>query len=63
MEQVTNQLLSASLEDYSPDDNRFDLRPFCYFPFYKSWSFMKIDEAVEKLENKAREKPEAEVVD
>jgi NAD+ synthase (glutamine-hydrolysing) len=53
MEQVTNQLLSASLEDYSPDDNRFDLRPFCYFPFYKSWSFMKIDEAVEKLENKA----------
>lgn len=47
---------SLHMEDYSPDDNRFDLRPFCYFPFYKSWSFKKIDEAVEKLEKRTGEK-------
>ncbi|KAF1347440.1 NAD synthetase 1 [Lizonia empirigonia] len=41
---------SLHMEDYSPDDNRFDLRPFCYPSFWSSWSFKKIDEAVEKLE-------------
>ncbi|KAH4175690.1 glutamine-dependent NAD(+) synthetase [Parastagonospora nodorum] len=44
---------SLHMEDYSPDDNRFDLRPFCYFPFYRSWSFKKIDEGVERLERVA----------
>jgi NAD+ synthase (glutamine-hydrolysing) len=43
------------MEDYSPDDNRFDLRPFCYFPFYKSWSFRRIDEMVEGLEGKKKD--------
>ncbi|KAF2704623.1 glutamine-dependent NAD(+) synthetase [Pleomassaria siparia CBS 279.74] len=47
---------SLHLETYSPDDNRFDLRPFCYPAFYKSWSYKKINELVEKLE--AKEKAE-----
>lgn len=40
-------------ESYSPDDHRFDLRPFVYPPAFKSWSFKKIDERVEALERKA----------
>jgi NAD+ synthase (glutamine-hydrolysing) len=46
-------------EAYSPDDNRFDLRPFLYPPFYKNWSFKRIDEEVEKIEKKAQEKADA----
>ncbi|KAH7093294.1 hypothetical protein FB567DRAFT_461936 [Paraphoma chrysanthemicola] len=46
-------------EAYSPDDNRFDLRPFLYPSLWKNWSFKKIDEAVERLEAKAREREEA----
>lgn len=38
--------------DYSPDDNRFDLRPFLYPPFWKSWSFKKIDIALAKIEKR-----------
>jgi NAD+ synthase (glutamine-hydrolysing) len=56
---MTTMTPSLHMEDYSPDDNRFDLRPFCYFPFYKSWQSKKIDEAVEKIESMAREKAEA----
>ena len=41
--------------DYSPDDNRFDLRPFLYPPFWSSWGFKKIDEELEKME-KVRKK-------
>jgi hypothetical protein len=41
--------------DYSPDDNRFDLRPFLYPSFLNSWSFKKIDEELEKIE-KVRKK-------
>ncbi|KAF2193783.1 putative glutamine-dependent NAD(+) synthetase [Zopfia rhizophila CBS 207.26] len=37
-------------EGYSPDDNRFDLRPFLYPAQYDSWSFKRIDEEVERLE-------------
>ncbi|KAI0418153.1 glutamine-dependent NAD(+) synthetase [Xylaria grammica] len=40
-------------ESYSPDDHRFDLRPFVYPPAFESWSFKKIDERVEALEKKA----------
>jgi NAD+ synthase (glutamine-hydrolysing) len=54
---------SLHMEDYSPDDNRFDLRPFCYFPFYKSWAFKRIDEMVEKLEAAKDGKGEGEGVD
>ncbi|KAH6693982.1 carbon-nitrogen hydrolase [Plectosphaerella plurivora] len=32
-----------------PDDNRFDLRPFLYPPFWNSWSFRKIDWELEKI--------------
>lgn len=51
---MTTMTPSLHMEDYSPDDNRFDLRPFCYPPFYQSWSFKKIDEVVEKLEGKEK---------
>ncbi|THC90686.1 hypothetical protein EYZ11_009861 [Aspergillus tanneri] len=37
-------------ESYSPDDHRFDLRPFVYPPAFESWSFKKIDERVASLE-------------
>lgn len=40
--------------DYSPDDNRFDLRPFLYPPFWSSWSFKKIDRELEKIEKRAK---------
>jgi NAD+ synthase (glutamine-hydrolysing) len=43
-------------ESYSPDDNRFDLRPFLYPAFWNSWSFVKIDEAVKRMDEKAQEK-------
>jgi NAD+ synthase (glutamine-hydrolysing) len=36
----------------APDDNRFDLRPFLYPPFWKSWSFKRIDMELEKIERK-----------
>ncbi|KAF2800688.1 glutamine-dependent NAD(+) synthetase with GAT domain-containing protein [Melanomma pulvis-pyrius CBS 109.77] len=52
---MTTMTPGLHLETYSPDDNRFDLRPFCYPAFYKSWSFKKIDELVEKLERAERE--------
>lgn len=39
--------------DYSPDDNRFDMRPFLYPPSYQSLDYKKIDEYLEKIE-KAR---------
>lgn len=39
-------------ENYSPDDNRFDLRPFLYPPFFEGWSFKRIDEEVEKIEKR-----------
>ncbi|KAK2737415.1 glutamine-dependent NAD(+) synthetase [Myotisia sp. PD_48] len=42
--------------DYSPDDNRFDLRPFLYPPYYQSWSFKKIDEELDLMEAQAQAK-------
>ncbi|KAI4192301.1 MAG: hypothetical protein LQ346_004373 [Caloplaca aetnensis] len=44
---------SLHMEQYSPDDNRFDLRPFLYPSF--DWAYTKIDRDVER-----REKGEAE---
>lgn len=41
-------------ESYSPDDHRFDLRPFVYPPGFESWSFRKIDERVEALEKRKK---------
>ncbi|KAL6871195.1 NAD+ synthase [Trichoderma novae-zelandiae] len=43
---------------YSPDDHRFDLRPFLYPAAFESWSFKKIDERVAALE-KAMERKQA----
>ncbi|KAJ4306292.1 hypothetical protein N0V88_001091 [Collariella sp. IMI 366227] len=39
-----------------PDDNRFDLRPFLYPPFWKSWSFKRIDIELERIEKKRASK-------
>lgn len=36
-------------ESYSPDDNRFDLRPFLYNASW-AWQFEKIDQTVQALE-------------
>ncbi|PNH47668.1 hypothetical protein VD0004_g698 [Verticillium dahliae] len=41
--------------DYSPDDNRFDLRPFLYPSFWQSWSFKRIDKELARVE-KTRKK-------
>ena len=38
--------------DYSPDDNRYDLRPFLYPAFFENWSFKKIDEEVAEIQKK-----------
>ncbi|KAH8690888.1 hypothetical protein BGW36DRAFT_306121 [Talaromyces proteolyticus] len=43
-------------ESYSPDDHRFDLRPFLYPPAFQSWSFEKIDKRVEALEKRGQGK-------
>lgn len=39
-------------ESYSPDDHRFDLRPFVYPPGFESWSYQKIDARVEAMERR-----------
>ncbi|KAL8731372.1 MAG: hypothetical protein Q9166_003464 [cf. Caloplaca sp. 2 TL-2023] len=39
---------SLHMEQYSPDDNRFDLRPFLYPTF--DWAYKKIDRDVERRE-------------
>ncbi|KAM3492019.1 hypothetical protein MY3957_004677 [Beauveria namnaoensis] len=44
--------------DYSPDDNRFDLRPFLYPSFWQSWSFKRIDKELARI-GKAREKTQS----
>lgn len=41
---ITTLTPAYHAEQYSPDDNRFDLRPFMIRPF--PWAFAKIDEAV-----------------
>lgn len=40
------------VSDYSPDDNRFDPRPFLYPPLYSSYPAKKIDEMVEEMEKR-----------
>jgi NAD+ synthase (glutamine-hydrolysing) len=41
-----------SQESYSPDDNRFDLRPFLY-PSRFAHQFAKIDSLAKELPNRA----------
>ncbi|KAI7899195.1 uncharacterized protein BX663DRAFT_538097 [Cokeromyces recurvatus] len=45
---------SYHAEAYSPDDNRFDLRPFLYNASWK-WQFDKVDRLAEELERQASE--------
>jgi NAD+ synthase (glutamine-hydrolysing) len=37
------------MEQYSPDDHRYDMRPFLYPPF--TAQYRKMESAVEALEN------------
>jgi NAD+ synthase (glutamine-hydrolysing) len=53
---MTTMTPAYHAEGYSPDDNRFDLRPFLYPPFFESWSFKKIDDEVERIEKRAAAK-------
>lgn len=48
---MTTLTPSYHAENYSPDDNRFDLRPFLYNTAWP-WQFRCIDEQVSKLEKK-----------
>jgi NAD+ synthase (glutamine-hydrolysing) len=50
---MTTMTPAYHAEEYSPDDNRYDLRPFLYPAFFGSFSFKKIDEKVELLEKSA----------
>ena len=47
---MTTLTPSYHAEVYSPDDNRFDHRPFLYNARW-SWQFSAIDTAVEKINN------------
>lgn len=47
---MTTMTPSYHAEQYSPDDNRFDLRPFLYPTF--SWPYRKIEDTVARLEHK-----------
>ncbi|KAF2735300.1 glutamine-dependent NAD(+) synthetase with GAT domain-containing protein [Polyplosphaeria fusca] len=51
---MTTMTPAYHAEGYSPDDNRFDLRPFVYPAFYASHSFKQIDKMVEQLETKTK---------
>ena len=56
---MTTLTPSYHAESYSPDDNRFDLRPFLYNASW-SWQFEKIDRTVLVLEEEQRKKKEEE---
>jgi len=47
---MTTLTPSYHAESYSPDDNRFDLRPFLYPSLWNGRAFKKIDELVERIE-------------
>ncbi|KPI42007.1 putative glutamine-dependent NAD(+) synthetase [Cyphellophora attinorum] len=44
------------LEEYSPEDNRYDLRPFLYPPMAGSWPIEKIEAHVQALEERERKR-------
>jgi NAD+ synthase (glutamine-hydrolysing) len=50
---MTTLTPSYHAESYSPDDNRFDLRPFLY-PVRFPWQFRKIDELATSLPDKSK---------
>lgn len=47
---MTTLTPSLHCNDYSTDDNRFDMRPFLYPESWGSWAFQKIDKEVERME-------------
>ncbi|GAA5990262.1 hypothetical protein JCM10908_005898 [Rhodotorula pacifica] len=51
---MTTLTPSYHAEAYSPDDNRFDLRPFLY-PARFQWQFRAIDEKAAKLPDRSQE--------
>lgn len=53
---VTTLTPSYHAEGYSPDDNRFDLRPFLYNARWP-WQFREIDRLVERMESEQQEQP------
>ncbi|KAF8075012.1 hypothetical protein FPV67DRAFT_1559616 [Lyophyllum atratum] len=53
---MTTLTPSYHAESYSPDDNRFDLRPFLY-PSRFPWQFKKIDEVAAALPDRSNQSP------
>jgi len=51
---LTTLTPSYHAENYSPDDNRFDLRPFLY-PARWEYQFEKIDELVDLMETEMKQ--------
>jgi NAD+ synthase (glutamine-hydrolysing) len=54
---MTTLTPSYHAESYSPDDNRFDLRPFLY-PSRFPWQFKKIDEVAAVLPDRSNPAPD-----
>eukprot|EP01065_Artemidia_motanka_P046613 TRINITY_DN70_c0_g2_i1.p1 TRINITY_DN70_c0_g2~~TRINITY_DN70_c0_g2_i1.p1 ORF type:complete len:738 (+),score=274.91 TRINITY_DN70_c0_g2_i1:68-2281(+) len=52
---MTTLTPSYHAESYSPDDNRFDLRPFLY-PVDFKWQFMRIDKLAAELEEELKKR-------
>lgn len=48
------------MENYSPDDNRFDLRPFLY-PSRFDHQFKRIDEDAAMMPNRSKQSDKAKV--
>lgn len=59
---LTTLTPSYHAEAYSPDDNRFDLRPFLYNASWK-WQFNKIDKAAQRLEQDGDARDELQQLD
>ncbi|CAK7234040.1 glutamine-dependent NAD(+) synthetase [Sporothrix bragantina] len=58
---MTTMTPSVHMETYSPDDNRFDHRPFLYPRMWDNWSFKMIDQDVERMEAALAEAGESEM--
>ncbi|KAH9933494.1 glutamine-dependent NAD synthetase with GAT domain-containing protein [Fomitopsis serialis] len=56
---MTTLTPSYHAEQYSPDDNRFDLRPFLY-PSRFPWQFKKIDDVAAGLPDRSQSKAKTE---
>jgi len=54
---MTTLTPSLHMESYSPDDNRFDLRPFLYPNF--TWAYKKIERSIAALAKRGKKVPSA----